>query len=530
MYILRKTIILFVFFMHGTVFVNSYNKMHTEPDWIPPLKIPLKLTASFAEYRGGHFHGGADFSTSLITGHEVLAMKSGYVWRIKSRERGSGKTVYLRHGDGSISMYAHLEDFAPEFEALLPEGRVYFDSFPSMQHWISQGEVLGYSGESGAGLPHLHVEVRNASNHPVREIMRAFSELDTKPPLIEAIHLRRWPDGEASQRFELKDGQKVDLKLEQGPGALAVEVWDPANQTGSRLGVHRLSLKTSQGEVLYEALFDQIDYTDHVPTMLHFDRGWTRLGGPTRYVYKLYSDALLKSPHVKTIRDYGKLMKGKHELVLEAEDFFGNTSHQEIHLALGPGDAVLKPRKEDLMLRLEDWELVASKESFPREMEIRLAREEKDAKPGVRLFPENLEVLKSMRLRFHGQQSGKSYLVHCGEKSCYPLVGKSSAGILTSYVSQGGRYEVREDSSAPIIHTGTFEIKGLRKSRRILKIRDADSGVDWDRTELKCDAKTIRAVADPDRGGIEIPLSCQKIEVKACDRVANCAQRKLTLN
>ena len=48
--------------------------------FIPPLKIPLTLSASFGELRADHFHSGIDIKTQGVTGKEVVAADDGYVY------------------------------------------------------------------------------------------------------------------------------------------------------------------------------------------------------------------------------------------------------------------------------------------------------------------------------------------------------------------------------------------------------------------------------------------------------------------
>src|SRR5262249_51736917 len=58
------------------------------PDLMPPLERapldqPLRITATFGEYRAAHFHGGDDFSTGHTVGREVHAPLSGWIERAR---------------------------------------------------------------------------------------------------------------------------------------------------------------------------------------------------------------------------------------------------------------------------------------------------------------------------------------------------------------------------------------------------------------------------------------------------------------
>ena len=45
------------------------------------MKIPISLSATFAELRTNAFHAGVDIRTQGVEGHEVFAVSDGYVRR-----------------------------------------------------------------------------------------------------------------------------------------------------------------------------------------------------------------------------------------------------------------------------------------------------------------------------------------------------------------------------------------------------------------------------------------------------------------
>ena len=78
---------------------------------IAPLDIPLVLSGNFGEFRGSHFHTGLDFKTQGREGCPVFAVADGVVARVKVSPWGYGHALYLKHEDGSTSVYAHLKKF-----------------------------------------------------------------------------------------------------------------------------------------------------------------------------------------------------------------------------------------------------------------------------------------------------------------------------------------------------------------------------------------------------------------------------------
>ncbi len=90
---------------------------------------------------GNHFHAGVDLAVAL--GTPVRAARDGVV--AKAGWGGTyGNVVYLDHGDGTQTRYAHLS----RIEVHVGES-------------LRQGDVLGLAGSTGASTgPHVHFELR----------------------------------------------------------------------------------------------------------------------------------------------------------------------------------------------------------------------------------------------------------------------------------------------------------------------------------------------------------------------------------
>lgn len=145
-------------------------------DGVWPLGRSMPVTGNFGEYRDGHFHTGIDFSTGGVTGMPVYAVADGELYRVADSLTGFGKAVYLKHRDGLISVYAHLERFEGAIQRWVDDrrrrARLGFrdkldTAVPSGEIRVRKGEVIGFSGESGAGLPHLHFELRQDEQTPI---------------------------------------------------------------------------------------------------------------------------------------------------------------------------------------------------------------------------------------------------------------------------------------------------------------------------------------------------------------------------
>ena len=80
-----------------------------------PLEVNYGLSATFGEYRPSHLHSGLDFKTNGDVGYKVFAVEDGQLYRLLVKKRGYGKAVYIKHPDGKISVYAHLERFEDHY-------------------------------------------------------------------------------------------------------------------------------------------------------------------------------------------------------------------------------------------------------------------------------------------------------------------------------------------------------------------------------------------------------------------------------
>ncbi len=155
------------------------------------------VSGSFGEYRPGHLHAGIDLATFGKTGVPVRALADGRVYRLRSSAGGYGNVIYLQHADGRRSVYAHLKKFIPSIAALLPRpahelggdmsGNA-MEVYPTRVTRVRRGQVIGWVGESGSGLPHLHLEVRDGDDRPIHPVTAGLLAVrDRVPPAIHYV-------------------------------------------------------------------------------------------------------------------------------------------------------------------------------------------------------------------------------------------------------------------------------------------------------------------------------------------------------
>jgi hypothetical protein len=176
-----------------------FNTLNDDPKdksiFISPVKIPLALSANFGELRIDHFHSGLDIKTQGVTGKEVVAAASGYVYRISVSPGGFGNALYLKHPSGYSTVYGHLDRFIPVIEEYVKNYQYEKKSFtvtifpPAEKFVVNQGDIIAFSGNSGGSSgPHLHYEIRNSDTEtPVNPLLFEFGTGDDIEPVIEKL-------------------------------------------------------------------------------------------------------------------------------------------------------------------------------------------------------------------------------------------------------------------------------------------------------------------------------------------------------
>lgn len=116
---------------------------------------------------GGRLHEGVDISAD--NGVPVNAVSDGVV--VAAGEKGGyGRYVAVRHAEGLRTIYAHL-------------GAIGSDVKPGLA--VKAGGQVGRVGSTGVSTgPHLHFEIRDASDRPLNPAMflgKAFAEAGDLP-------------------------------------------------------------------------------------------------------------------------------------------------------------------------------------------------------------------------------------------------------------------------------------------------------------------------------------------------------------
>lgn len=114
-----------------------------------------------ARRSGGRRHRGTDILGER--GTPIVAIADGVV-SFMGKQRLSGYTVKIDHGDGWSTAYLHLNNDDPGTDNGEGGERTAFAPWIHEGVRVTAGEVIGYLGDSGNAertTPHLHFEIKH---------------------------------------------------------------------------------------------------------------------------------------------------------------------------------------------------------------------------------------------------------------------------------------------------------------------------------------------------------------------------------
>ena len=209
-----------------------------------PLKGDIGLSATFAECRIGHFHGGLDMRTGGAVDRPVYAVADGYISRVSISPWGGGKILYIRHPNGYTSVYMHLNSFAGETGRLVREEQYSQQSFSIVKDFtegqlpVKKGQLVAYSGNTGgSGGPHLHFELRKTNTgHTINPLRFGLPYRDNMKPTIRGLRIYTIAD---DKTIDVADANNLTVN---GPFYLGIYATDAAEGSTPRNGADHIEV------------------------------------------------------------------------------------------------------------------------------------------------------------------------------------------------------------------------------------------------------------------------------------------------
>lgn len=267
-----KTLLLLIF---NTAFSLSLLAQPTGYIW--PTDASPYLTSTFAETRSAHFHSGIDIKTWGREGYKVFASKAGRIVRIAITSKGYGRTIYMQHYDETYTVYAHLQRFLPKLQSYVDSVRLLNHQFEidldvrSKNWFFDQGDIIGYTGSTGIGPPHLHFEIRDKHQRPINALLTNLKIKDTIAPIISSVLVLPMSDSSTirGSKFPITfsptlnvDGT-LDLGVIEasGPISIAINEYDKAENVSNKYASYKFTLSSEKG-IHFSSTHDSFDFNE----------------------------------------------------------------------------------------------------------------------------------------------------------------------------------------------------------------------------------------------------------------------------
>ena len=249
-----------------------------------------RITSTFGESRGDHFHSGIDMISGIMKIYPVEEGELVYFWDHSlfptENYPGGGNYKILRHKSGYYSIYMHLEDNA-----------LY-------QNIYTRNDPVGDMGDSGhSSGRHLHLSMYQIDSDKFVNPFKIFPPVsDNMNPEIEEAYVRI-----EDKYFRISN--KDNIRLTQNY-PLLLDIHDLMRK-GDRLGVYKLAV-TMNGEKVADNDYSEISMVNNMLNISEksFDNTFDEKG-----YYKV--------PGVKYI-------DGVNEVTVIATDYSGNQTLKKL--------------------------------------------------------------------------------------------------------------------------------------------------------------------------------------------------------
>lgn len=487
------TALLSPFYLSAQTLTPLYS---SQSGFIAPLDIPLVLSGNFGEFRGDHFHTGLDFKTQGKEGFPVLAVADGIVSRVKVKPWGYGHALYLKHADGTTTVYGHLSRYALPISEWLLE-RQYskrsfsIDSRPATEISFSVGDTIGWSGNSGSsGGPHLHFEVRDENEKPINPLQWGFLIADSQSPKVGS--LRVIPiDSQGlenrSRTHKVKSGGVFEIP--SGNIKLAVEANDQLDGASNVCGVYSLEVFVD-GDLYSSFFIDTLDFSTNKDMNAHaYYPEWkssrtqihrfTPLPGNRLSIYEFTPVVHLEVVEDSTMHISVRCSDAHGNTTTKEYTLFGGSSFEQT-IASSQSESVFCPAMPSMVATLEDGgvEVVWPKRSFYNRETASL---QVFSNGEFFIGPEDAALAKSFRVNLNDLEGDLSKLVavslsekgiRLGVKIC-----ESQGGVVSFSSRRMGRYKLVRDTIAPRLLPKFSATPLVSNGNLVFHLEDELSGV-----------------------------------------------------
>lgn len=367
-----------LFFRFALCFVFAGVLPAQEYCW--PTDASRLMTSSFGEYRPGHFHAGLDVKTWGREGYRVFAAADGSIVQVRVSPYGYGRVVYCLSDKGMTTVYAHLSRFSDRIEYIIKEEQKRSGRFAVERYLrpgsfrVQKGDLIGFTGSTGNGVPHLHFEVRDSLNRPFNPLALNLPVEDSVPPTMTSVAVSPLSfgshvDGDFQPKnFSLTKRGEGAYSLNEtitGWGRLgfSVSVYDRANGASNQFSPYGIRFFVD-GRLVFGIRYDRFSYDRS--SQVELDRDYRLKMWGWGLFHKLFRDTgnelllhelagmnagilccvgqgmggtdLAGSSGIVSEEADGIVIveEGEHAFLIEAVDYFGNVSEVRGDLRIVP--------------------------------------------------------------------------------------------------------------------------------------------------------------------------------------------------
>ncbi|MBK8954940.1 MAG: M23 family metallopeptidase [Saprospiraceae bacterium] len=311
-----------------------------------PVRNDVSISGSFGELRHNHFHAGIDVRSSRgVDGDDILAVADGYISKIIIDAEDLGKTLYISHPQGLVSVYAHLNKFRPDLENIIRQEQInqkQFQveiTFSPGEFPVEQGEFVAYMGNTGASRgKHLHFELRDARGEEVWDpLLFGFPIEDNRRPQIRRVKVTGY-DREGHEVYQkifprsVLERTTIPFHVPGESFSISVDAMDYTDQSHFVTGIKSLQMDVD-GEMHYQFIADKWKRSDTKYINAHIDHGGGKHGRGKFHRCYLLRGNCLGLYDAKACRGFIPMVDSTpHDVKLEVADGSGNSSLLEFKL------------------------------------------------------------------------------------------------------------------------------------------------------------------------------------------------------
>jgi hypothetical protein len=455
-----------------------------------PVEGDVRLSGTFGELRSNHFHSGIDIKG--FRGRKIVSAAEGYIYRINVRAGGYGNGLYIKHPNGYITVYGHMNSYAPEIAAFVAQWQAEnkqfeMDYYPdSTEFQLAKGQQVGTMGNTGYSFgPHLHFEIREAAtDNPINPLLFGIQVPDQQKPLMNQLRIFGLDEQTLTTQKKTYDLQSAGsgrykinadtILVNSERAGIGIKTYDLMDAVRNWNGVYKIEMLVD-GVQEYEIELDQFSFEEWAYLNAHVD--YQDVQENKSYFNRCYQMPGNHFSAYETKENRGVLTLNENKakrIEIVVSDFKDNQSRLGFWLKKAPGPLAKRettfnyflPHQQENQINNYYLYLKFPEGSFYEDLEMQYHFEQEQ---GANIFStthaihqpltpihKNFEI--SIRPSLVPEQlRSKAFIARCSPSNRITNCGGEwEAGMLKTRVGSFGDYVVMIDTVPPNIRSEDF--------------------------------------------------------------------------